>query len=97
MKKNSKKNVFINSIKKYLTESIELPNEIVLDVPLINILGKSKILIENFKNIAQYSNEIIKINTSCGVFKITGKNLFLKELNKNKILIKGALTKFEFI
>ena len=87
----------IKSIKKGLSEGIELPNEIILNVPLITIIGHSKIVIENFKNIVQYSNEIIKINTSCGVFKVAGKNLFLKELNKNKILIKGTLSQFEFI
>ena len=87
----------IKSIKKGLSEGIELPNEIILNVPLITIIGRSKIVIENFKNIVQYSNEIIKINTSCGVFKVAGKNLFLKELNKNKILIKGTLSQFEFI
>ena len=87
----------IKSIKKGLSEGIELPNEIILNVPLITIIGRSKIVIENFKNIVQYSNEIIKIKTSCGVFKVAGKNLFLKELNKNKILIKGTLSQFEFI
>ncbi len=97
MKKSKAPNILINSIKKGLTEGIELPNEIVLNVPLITIVGKNKIVIENFKNIAQYSNEIIKINTSSGIFKIAGKNLSLKELNKNKILIKGILKQFEFI
>ncbi|WP_317368667.1 YabP/YqfC family sporulation protein [uncultured Tyzzerella sp.] len=97
MKKNKAPNNLIRYIKKGLTENIELPNEIVLNVPLITVVGKNKILIENFKNIVQYSNETIKINTSCGIFKIVGKNLFLKELNKNKILIKGILKQFEFI
>lgn len=87
----------INYLKKGLIENTDLPNEIILNVPLITIIGRSKIVIENFKNIVQYSNEIIKINTSCGVFKVAGKNLFLKELNKNKILIKGTLSQFEFI
>lgn len=86
-----------NSFKNFLTSDVELPNEIVLNLPLITIVGNNKILIENFKNIVQYSNEIIKINTTCGILKITGKNLFLKELNKNKVLINGILFHFEFI
>ena len=97
MKKNKDKNIFAKSFKKYLIESVELPSEIVLNIPLINILGDSKILIENFKNIAHYSSEVIKIDTSCGILKITGQKLFLKEFNKNKILIKGKLDRFEFI
>ena len=86
-----------NSLKNFLTSDVELPNEIVLNVPLITIVGNNKILIENFKNIVQYSNEIIKINTTCGILKIAGKNLFLKELNKNKVLINGILFQVEFI
>ena len=97
MKKNKTKNILIKSIKKGLTEGIELPNEIVLNIPLTTIIGKNKIVIENFKNIVQYSNENIKVNTSCGIFEIVGKSLFLKELNKNKILIKGILKQFEFM
>ena len=64
-----------NSLKNFLTSDVELPNEIVLNVPLITIVGNNKILIENFKNIVQYSNEIIKINTTCGILKIAGKTL----------------------
>lgn len=86
-----------NSLKNFLTSDVELPNEIVLNVPLITIVGNNKILIENFKNIVQYSNEIIKINTTCGILKIAGKTLFLKELNKNKVLINGVLFQVEFI
>nr|WP_317357762.1 YabP/YqfC family sporulation protein [uncultured Tyzzerella sp.] len=97
MKKNKATNKFIKSIKDGLSEGIEIPSEIVLNVPLITVIGRSKIIIENFKNIVQYSNEIIKVNTSSGIFKIVGKNLFLKELNKNKISIKGILIQFEFI
>ncbi len=97
MKKNNSPNTFVNSIKKGLTDGLDLPNEIILNVPLITIVGRSKIVIENFKNIVQYSNEIVKINTSCGIFKIVGKDIFLKELNKNKIYIKGTITQFEFI
>lgn len=95
--KNNKAPKLINNIKKRLIENVEIPNEIVLNLPLITIVGKNKIVIENFKNIVLYSTDIIKINTSSGIFKINGKNLYLKTLNKNKIFIKGIINSTEFI
>ena len=95
--KNNKAPKLINNIKKSLIENVELPNEIVLNLPLITIVGKNKLVVENFKNIVLYSTDIIKINTSSGTLKINGKKLYLKTLNKNKIFIKGIINSTVFI
>lgn len=97
MKNAKSKKIFIKNLKENITTNLDLPDEIILNVPLITILGRSKISIENFKNILEYSNEKIRINTSCGILKIEGSNLLLMELTKTKLLIKGSLLKFEFI
>lgn len=97
MKNAKSKKIFIKNLKENIATNLDLPDEIILNVPLITILGRSKISIENFKNILEYSNEKIRINTSCGILKIEGSNLLLMELTKTKLLIKGSLLKFEFI
>lgn len=84
-------------IQNGLINNLDLPSAVVLNKPIITVVGNSKINIENFKNILEYSNSIIKITTSCGVFKIEGKNLFLKEISKEKIFVNGNIFKFEFI
>ena len=40
-----------------------MPTEIVSNTPKISILGFEEILIENYKNIIEYENFYIKINT----------------------------------
>ncbi|MFI3231468.1 MAG: YabP/YqfC family sporulation protein [bacterium] len=92
MSKNIIKSIS-KSIESLYPEEI---TEIISDMPLITIVGNSKILIENFKNILEYSDSFIKLNTKIGKFQIEGSKMVLKELNKNKILIKGNLIKFEF-
>lgn len=92
----SAKNIAKN-IKENVYKSLDLPSEIAFNIPLITVTGRNKIIIENFKAILEYSTTTIRLNTSCGIFKIEGKNLCLKELTKNMIFVQGILTKFEYI
>lgn len=87
----------IKNIKNSISKNLDLPSEIILNIPLITTFGRNKLIIENFKSIIHYSNTSIKIKTSCGIFKIDGKNLLLEEITKSQILLKGCLDKFEFI
>lgn len=98
MKKSLKRNLNVkNHIQEGLIDKIELPSSIVLNLPLITIIGRSKINIENFKSILEYSTIKIRISTSCGILKIEGTELYLKEFSKEKISIKGNILKFEFV
>ncbi len=87
----------LKNLKTNISKNLDLPEEVLLNIPLINLTGKTKMVIENFKNIYQYSENIIKIKTTCGIIEINGKDLFLKELTKNKISIKGNIESFKFV
>lgn len=88
----SKKN-----IKKNITEALELPKEILLNLPLVTIIGNEDFKIENYKNILEYSENKLKINTSCGILKIEGTSLTLKEISSEKLLISGIIKSFEYL
>lgn len=94
---NIKSKPLLNNLKESISKNLDLPTEIILNIPLITITGNKETKIENFKNILEYSNNKIRINTSCGILKIEGNLLYLKELSKDKLLIKGNISKFEFI
>lgn len=84
-------------IKNNLVTNLELPEEIICNLPSLSLIGRTKLIIENFKNIFEYSDEAIKLNTTCGMLKIEGKELLLKELTKTKVLVNGKLTSIEYI
>ena len=84
-------------IKKKLVNVLELPKEIIFNLPLINIIGNEEINIENYKGIIEYNPENIRINTACGVLKINGKKLSFKQITAENILINGMIIKLEYI
>ena len=45
-----------------INEILEMPPEVVSNIPKISILGFEEMLIENYKNIIEYEDFYIKIN-----------------------------------
>lgn len=87
----------VNKLKINLTSALELPEEIMLNLPLITFTGRTNMAIENYKNIVEYSQKRIRISTTDGVITIDGINLSLKELTKNLIVIDGKISNLEFV
>ncbi len=90
MKKNR------DNIRNVMSEILELPKDIMLGLPKVTMIGKLEIYIENHKGIIEYSKEIIRINTSLGVLKITGKEMNIKNIITEEVSIIGEIISVEF-
>lgn len=85
------------NLKQRVSNIFELPKEIVLNLPLVTIIGSQEMLIENYKGIIEYSEIKVRINTSCGVLKIEGKKLLINQMTKENLKITGKITAFEYL
>ena len=52
----------INRGKEVLIEKLDLPKDVLLDVPKIIVIGRNEVTIENHKGIMLFEREKIKIN-----------------------------------
>lgn len=82
----------LNRINNFL----ELPREIISNEAKLTILGFKEILIENYKNIMEYEENFIKINTYAGCVSFWGTNLRLKQMAKEDIIIEGNIEKIDY-
>lgn len=82
----------LNKINQFL----EMPEEITTDKAKITILGFDELVIENYKNILEYDEIFIKINTYIGAININGLNLKLTQMNKEDIMITGKIDSIDF-
>ena len=78
-----KEKIKINKINQFL----EMPEEIITGKPKLTILGFDQLVIENYKNILEYDEVFIKINTHIGAININGFNLKLMQMNKEDLMI----------
>ena len=79
-----------------INEFLEMPEEITTNKPKITLLGFEELVIENYKNILEYEEIFIKINTHIGAININGFNLKLIQMNKEDIMIKGKIDSIDF-
>ncbi len=79
-----------------INEILEMPAEVVSNIPKISILGFEEMLIENYKNIVEYEDFYIKVNTYIGLININGFNLKLIQMNQDDMKITGRIDSIDF-
>lgn len=95
--KKSKKDGSKPKLKERLTEMLELPKEIVLNMPKLMMLGNGDLIIENYKGIIQYDRDVVRVNTTSGIIKLKGLDIYIKEITEESIMIYGNITSLEFL
>lgn len=100
-KKVLKKQNQVNTVKKQnfkekFTEMLELPKEIVLNMPKLTMLGNGDLIIENYKGILLYDQDVIRVNTTAGIIKVNGTDIYIKEITSENIMIYGDIKSLEF-
>lgn len=86
-----------DEIKKSIGDLLELPQDLVLDLPKITMIGNLQIYIENHKGILEYSTTRVRIFTKCGVLRIIGKDLLLRRIVREEIVLVGEITQVEYV
>lgn len=84
-------------ISRAMADILEIPKDLVLDIPKITLIGKNEFYLENHRGIIEYSTQRLRINLSRGFLEISGKNLEIKALMPDEIKIEGEISAFRFV
>lgn len=79
------------------SQEMDLPLEIIKDLPLVTQVGTEHISIENYRGIIEYTESTIRVNARNSVIKISGEKLYLKQLTTEILVIKGIINKVEYM
>lgn len=60
-------------------------------VPLVELTGRNRVLIENHTGVLAYSLEEIQIRVSYGKLVVKGQRLQLLQMNSDKLVITGLI------
>ena len=65
-------------------------------IPLTEVLGNRRVLIENHLGIAAYSSNSIHVNVSKGIVCIEGSSLEIVCISKEKMIVNGCIDCIRF-
>lgn len=60
-------------------------------LPLVELVGTDRVLIENHMGVLSYSLEEIEIKVTYGKFSVTGRDLKLMQMNREQMVIVGRI------
>ena len=69
----------------------ELPSESAPGMPLVEIFGCQRVLIENHKGVTMYGCNEICVKVSYGQLSIRGSGLELARMTKQQLIISGQI------
>lgn len=69
----------------------DLATESIPGIPLVEILGCQRVLIENHKGLTMYGCNEIRVKVSYGQLSICGSGLELARMTKQQLIITGQI------
>ncbi|MFY9178115.1 MAG: sporulation protein YqfC [Caldicoprobacterales bacterium] len=87
----------LQEVKSTVSEMFDLPKEITLNMPKMNLIGNSQMMVENHRGIIEYTPDLIRVNSTTGVIRVRGNQLNLRNIAADDIMINGDIKSIEFI
>lgn len=74
-----------------LAEGMELPAESMPGLPLVEIAGDRRVLVENHGGVCQYGPEQICVRVKYGIVSVRGRGLEIAKLSREQLVISGRI------
>ncbi|HHW74876.1 MAG TPA: sporulation protein YqfC [Firmicutes bacterium] len=82
--------------KEVIADFFELPQEIILDLPRITLVGNMQLYIENHRGVISYDENEVRLSVNKGEVIIRGEGLQIENLLEEELLIKGMLESLSY-
>ncbi|MFC0188137.1 sporulation protein YqfC [Fictibacillus aquaticus] len=83
-------------VSKWMMQKMDLPADVVMDLPRITMIGQLHIYIENHRGVLAFSNEELKLKLKQGVLVIEGEGFLIKTVMPEEILLEGKISGVRF-
>lgn len=84
-------------MKIYQSMKSDIPMDLLLGTPVIQLFGNHELNIENHYGIIEYEDSIIRIRTKTGQLKIFGKKLQIDYYTNTDMKIKGSIHRIDMM
>ena len=84
-------------IRKWMTNNLELPHDVTMDLPRITMIGQIHIYIENHRGLLSFSDNELRLLLKQGQLLIKGKAFVIKTILPEEILLEGKIDQVIYI
>ena len=85
-----------NIIERMVTV-VDLQDEPLPGLPLVEIAGERRVLIENHHGVVEYGTQTIRVKVKFGQICVCGSSLELSRMNRGQLIISGRVDAVQLI
>lgn len=83
-------------IQHSLANMLEIPEDMLLNLPKVTMLGNTHVFIENHRGVIEYTPQKLRIGVAFGEIIITGTDFFLKNIFSDELSLEGKIDSVVF-
>lgn len=83
-------------LSKLTAKLLDLPQDVVLDIPRFTMIGNRQLYIENHRGVLHFSSEMLKLGLTQGQLEIHGKQLVIRAILPEEVFIEGVITDIRY-
>ncbi|ANF48176.1 sporulation protein YqfC [Priestia megaterium] len=86
-----------HQMKRWMTKTMELPADVLMDLPRITLVGQIHIYIENHKGLLAFSDTEIRVLLKQGQMLIRGEGLVIKVILPEELVLEGKINQVLYL
>jgi sporulation protein YqfC len=88
---------FRHKVRKWMTEKMDLPQDVMMDLPRMTMIGQIHIYIENHRGLLAFSEQELRLLLKQGQLLVKGRGFVIKTILPEEILLEGKIDQVIYI
>ncbi|KUP06027.1 sporulation protein YqfC [Bacillus coahuilensis m2-6] len=88
---------WLRSFQEWMTKNMDLPQDVMMDMPRITMVGQLHIYIENHRGLLTFSDKEVRLLLKQGQLLIKGNGFVIKTILPEEILLEGTISEVFFL
>ncbi|BFH61426.1 MULTISPECIES: sporulation protein YqfC [Paenibacillus] len=84
-------------LRKWTNEVLDLPQDVLLDLPRITLVGNKELSVENHHGVRHFSENKMVLSLSEGSLEVEGSGLMIRTILPQEVLIEGIIVNIKYI
>jgi sporulation protein YqfC len=84
-------------IRNWMSQTMDLPPDVMMDLPRITMVGQIHIYIENHRGLLAFSDREVRLLLEQGQLLVKGKAFVIKTIMPEEILLEGKIDQVIYI
>ena len=83
-------------IREKISKRLEIPMEVMIDLPKLTMTGDRELYLENYKRILEYTPKQIRLDLGGRQILISGADLIIDAIESRDLTVSGTIYRVEF-